>query len=431
MYSSYNVKQLKDIGPKCWKEACEQGNKFAPTLLGMSYEDGTYGFPVDLNKAEYYYDIGMKRGDGFSALRMGTLYKMKDKQKSIAYYRKSVDLGWSDALVNLAMILIELKEYEEARGSLKKYFEEVEEPSKSSMYVYACTFMARSYMHDTVNNDDMKEILKYLKLGEHYGGNDLIYGHLGDFYSKGIGVEKNLNRAVYYYSKKGDYYNIGKIYMEEYNEPRNALELFDKAYREQNDGKGKEAAYEMLAMYCFPEFKNIIEPDYTKAEYYCKEILDNEILPSAMYYVLYVLSQLWNNQNIDDSLIKERNNYLVQKYKCFAYVNKEEIEEGCNSLKNYLETICFNCIALKQFDEVNYYFDEIERFIENSNPDLMLGFRLGQGTKSYVFGRIYLENNMLAEAKKSFEEAKVYGREDADDYLRRFSRSLFGKLTFK
>ena len=61
----------------------------------------------------------------------------------------------------------------------------------------------------------------------------------------------------------------------------------------------------------------------------------------------------------------------------------------------------------------------------------MLGFRLGQGTKSYVFGRIYLENNMLAEAKKSFEEAKVYGREDADDYLRRFSRSLFGKLTFK
>lgn len=94
MYSNYNVKQLKDLGPEYWEEACEQGNKFAPTLLGMSYEEGTDGFPIDLTKAEYYYNIGMERGDRFSALRMGTLYRTKDKQKYLEYYRKSVGFGW-------------------------------------------------------------------------------------------------------------------------------------------------------------------------------------------------------------------------------------------------------------------------------------------------------------------------------------------------
>ena len=44
-----------------------------------------------------------------------------------------------------------------------------------------------------------------------------------------------------------------------------------------NQNDGLSAAYELVPMYCFSEFENVIEPNYDKEEYYCREILDKEI----------------------------------------------------------------------------------------------------------------------------------------------------------
>lgn len=431
MYKEYSINQLKDIGVEHWGEACEQGNRFAPILIGMGYENGTEGFPIDLAKAEYYYNMGMERGEGFGACKLADLYRNKDKRKAVELYRKSADMGWLGALVNGAMVLNDLKEYDISRNWLNEYFGKVENPSADNMYVFACTFMARSYMHDTVSDDDISEMVKYLKLGEEYGGNSLIYAHLADFYAKGIGVEKNLDKAIFYYNKKGDFYHIGKIYIEAYNDAHKAMEYFEKAYREQKDKDGLSAAYELLSMCSFPEFENVIQQDYGKAEYYAREILDKEILPSVNYYVLGILSQLYNNQDVDNYIIKERNTYLLKNYKCFVYVEQNNIDEACNFLKEYLETICFNFFALEQYEDVNNAFNEIYQFISTEIPELLPGYRAGQGTKEFAFGLLYLDNSMLSEAKRSFEKAKECGRKDANDYLKRFSTSLFGKITFK
>jgi hypothetical protein len=110
---------MANVDKKNWKVyykmAAARGNCRASNIMGTYYmvkQDH-----AKKKKAKIYYEFGYYNGDGVSALNLGIWHKKVKKNivKAEYYFKKSIEMGTSQALLNLAKLYAKTtKNYDEA-----------------------------------------------------------------------------------------------------------------------------------------------------------------------------------------------------------------------------------------------------------------------------------------------------------------------------
>ena len=83
--------------------AAEAGIPLAQNELGNMYRDGSYGFPVDLNRSRKWFETGLNNQDGMAAWNLARMYAdgigvPSDLQTALKYLGKSVELGYGPSV---------------------------------------------------------------------------------------------------------------------------------------------------------------------------------------------------------------------------------------------------------------------------------------------------------------------------------------------
>ena len=198
----------------------------------------------DLAKAEFYLNKAVSLGSIAALNKLGLLYLNSNKNKAIEYFKKAIEFDYVYAYNNLGKI------YEQEKD-IKKAFE--------------CYFKSASKEESWACNK------------------------LGEFYRLGIYVEKDMEKAYYYYSlstnvpiKLLEYYskyNLAKYFYLNGNYEANiekneqlAITLFEKA----SENNKIEASIELLKIYIKKYKEEKSEYNLSKIEYYKNKIEINE-----------------------------------------------------------------------------------------------------------------------------------------------------------
>ena len=163
------------------KQAAEGDVSYADYKLGQIYSSETYGVS-NAEQAQSHYAKAIKgfekdfseHEDGFIAYRIGYMYQKGigtdiDIQKSIEWYSKAADIGSPDAMYQLGYIY---------RDSSSPYYN----PSLSQKYF---SDSLRLYLNN--HHEDPNDGYTALRIGR--------------FYHYGLGVERDIDKAIEYYTK--------------------------------------------------------------------------------------------------------------------------------------------------------------------------------------------------------------------------------------
>lgn len=438
-YRSMGFNELKTLSRQEKIAARDAGNRIAPVILGQEYEKENY-----ISEAVLNFEIGLERGEAFAAKKLGDIYKDIDVKRAAEYYNKAFSMGLDSAVISLA-ILYTIPEYNMLNYELaKKYCMEylnrtyfIGNCKDESIIISACSVIAKTLLHDEVSEEAMTEASKYIKIADSFGGDRFTNSLLAQFYTNGLGThfEKNPKKAIKYYEKNYDYYEIGTIYETEYNDINNALYYFRKAYKEQNSEKGLSAAYKIAAMNVFDDFKGKVDQNINEAEFYLKEILNKGILPFAEHSAIQILYNIYDyddeNEIVDKKVRLSRSKFLVEKMECLKNADDSVTGEIVGLVYNILWMYYHNCYLCEQLNEAEIMGEKVYEWVSKDKPEFSNALRLAEGYRLYLKGIKYLEYNKLENAKKFFEKSLNNGFKDASDMLNRFHTSLFGKLTFK
>lgn len=158
------------------KMVAETGNQDAINRLGNMYYDG-FCVSVDLVKALYWYEKGAKYGNAWSCFRAGEMHRdgkgtEKNVERSISFFKNAAIMGDLRCLESL--------------------------------------------IHVSSDNGCRDDYYWGLKMMENYAksGNIGAIVRLGDMYSRGTSVEKNMETSLYWYKKGaslGDGYSLRMV----------------------------------------------------------------------------------------------------------------------------------------------------------------------------------------------------------------------------
>ena len=198
----------------------------------------------DIKKAEEFLNKAVSLGSIAAYNKLGLLYVNKDKNKAIEYFNKACENDYVYAYNNLGKIYEQEKDYEKAYNYYLK--------SASKEESWACN-------------------------------------KLGEFYRLGLYVEKDMNKAYYYYNLACDVpiklleyyskYNLAKYFYLEGNyeaciekEEEKAISLFEEA----SDNNKIEASIELLKIYIKKYLKEKNNLYLEKINHYKNKIETND-----------------------------------------------------------------------------------------------------------------------------------------------------------
>lgn len=178
---------------------------------------------IDMKAAVRFYKIFADRGNSTSMYRYAELlYSMEsrdEEEEVIRYFKKSADLGSSDAMNSLAFILKDTSE------SIRYYKLSIERGNDEAMNNYAYMLdngygveidkeeaaryykkaidkgnvnAINNYASMKLNSNDYEEAARYYKLAIEKGS-DYAMNNYATMLAKGIGVTVNKNEAIHYY----------------------------------------------------------------------------------------------------------------------------------------------------------------------------------------------------------------------------------------
>lgn len=156
---------------KIWlTKSAEQGHVNAMTSLGYACLNGYYGFDRNEQDGAKWYLLAAEHGDIWSQRAIAECYR----------YGKGVAQNWEEAL----------KWYLKAAGDEKEGF-------------FAQQILGEWYFNGLPDEPDHAEAVKWFKKAignKNYSlHNSLSHFRLGECYEKGLGVEKDVDKAVYHY----------------------------------------------------------------------------------------------------------------------------------------------------------------------------------------------------------------------------------------
>ncbi len=220
---------------KYYSQAAEAGNKIALNNLGICYKDGK-GVEQDLDEAVRLFNKAVEAGNYNGYYNIGVVYEMiEDYEKAIEYYKKAEEKGSVKAMKKLGDACYKgdiavqnydaaMRYYEEAAGKgdgyslfklglmTEKGYGTDADPSQAAMYYSQAgeNGYPRGYASLGLMYEDNGAFGTNYPLAYHYyllgdkAGDNVCTHFVGYLYENGLGVDKDLEAAKYYYKKAAD-----------------------------------------------------------------------------------------------------------------------------------------------------------------------------------------------------------------------------------
>jgi len=262
------------------KQLVKEDNAYACFEMGyMEYKGEITGVPR-YNKAYKYFMISASYNHPRASLLIADMFlkgqignkSKEDKETAIEYLNKAVSLGSVAALNKLGIIYLDSD-----KAKAIDYFEK----AAVRDYVYAYNNLGKIYEEE---NNYKKAFEYYLKSAEKE--ESWACNKLGEFYRLGIYVEKNIEKAFYYYNLSTDVpvklleyyskYNLAKYFYLYGNyelgiesDETKAISLFEEA----SLNNKIEASIELLKIYINKYLKDKNNDNLLKINYY-KNIIE-------------------------------------------------------------------------------------------------------------------------------------------------------------
>ena len=117
--------------------------------IGLMYQRGFFGISKDLADAKTWYEKGASKGDKWSMLLLGRLYRDSgDMDNALTWFKKSADAGESEGALNV-YALLEKKDLQTAMRYLKK---SVDAGLPQAMFEYGINLLSG---HGVARNDEL------------------------------------------------------------------------------------------------------------------------------------------------------------------------------------------------------------------------------------------------------------------------------------
>ena len=229
-YEGKGVNRDLELSALWYRRSAEQGYAPAQNNLAYAYLKGE-GVEKNISKALYWCENAIKQDYEPANYTMGLIYGLaqKDYVNAAKYYRKAAESGNSDAMVNLGTL------YERGYGvpmDYEKAYALYFKAAQDNNY-YACYNLGLCYQYGRGKDIDLTKAVYWYKKAEEAGGdqNGLCFkigyilftindgecfswlkrasesGNLiaeigvGVCYAKGLGTEKNIDKAVEIFQK--------------------------------------------------------------------------------------------------------------------------------------------------------------------------------------------------------------------------------------
>lgn len=203
--------------------------RYTATLAWL-YNHG-YGVEIDLQKAKKLYEQAAKDGYDAGYYYLAWLYYSDketkdtkfiriDYKEALKYLKKGAQKGHSNSINLLGLF------YEKGYGVKKDIQQAIAYYKQVANYnTYAAFHLGRYYR----DNKEYKKAIKYFEISSRSNKSNALV-ELGIIYESGLGVDKDINKAIKYYEKaysntkdKSASYNIALIY--HYGKGRQKIDL--------------------------------------------------------------------------------------------------------------------------------------------------------------------------------------------------------------
>lgn len=204
----FYLKRDKEKAEHWLAKAANNGSDEAAYLMGMRYFDGKH-VPRSLEKAELWYSVSAKRGHAPSMMMLGKTYlegnDKKRKAKAKDLFEELAKSDDAEAQYYLACCCFK-KDFVQAVALLEK--------SAKGGFYKAYDELAYYYMDEDTDEGFKKAVNAFTVAAEH----GVVYSmfQLGNIYYDGkLNVRRDPDKAFYWFSKCGDFAltYVGKCYL--------------------------------------------------------------------------------------------------------------------------------------------------------------------------------------------------------------------------
>ncbi|KAK8843898.1 hypothetical protein M9Y10_024980 [Tritrichomonas musculus] len=311
--------------------AANQNNPDAQFSLGFIYYKGEY-VKRDINKAIHYFTLAANQNDPAAQFCLGFIY----------YFSKYVQKDITKGIHYLSL-------------------------AANKNYLYAQFILGNIYF----NNQDVNRAILYFYLSAEKGFTESNF-FMGIFYSQGIIIERNIEKAIHYYfngSNHGDQYsknNLGIIF--KYHEyKRNPIEYFEEAIRQKNDSV---SMYNLGHIYFYGEK---VDKNLDKSIELLIKSSTRNFEPSKILLILVLINKLRVKNITKETIKKEITKYTNESdqltkeiYNIYLY-NNMNIETIYNYLYELYKKIDFTYDIDYHPIESTYFFEKRERELEQKS----------------------------------------------------------------
>jgi TPR repeat protein len=182
-----------------YKSSAEQGYDAAQALLGHCFYTGQ-GVMKDTNEAVRWYRLAATQGFAAAQCNLGICYELgegarRDMSEAVKWYKLAAEQGNCTAQYNLALSLesgVGVKN--NVSQALKLYKLAAEQGHPTAQFKLGAYYFTES------EHLELLEEEAFYWLGKSSAqGNAQAHGQLGLCYERGIGIEANIDQAIYYY----------------------------------------------------------------------------------------------------------------------------------------------------------------------------------------------------------------------------------------
>lgn len=377
-----------------YTKAASQGDAFGQANLGNMYYYG-HGVEKDFTKAIEWYEKAANQGNAYSQNRLGVMYSNglgteEDKNKAFEWYTKAANQGNVSAQHALGLLYANGEGVEkDLDKAIEWYKKAVEQGNWLSFY---------SLAHCYVQNNNHQQLIllcekviadSKFKQTEKASAMQM----LGESYSKGNGVPKDISKAIEWYTKAANegsteaMYHLGLLYYD----GTDISQDYAKAVEWVRKAADKGYVMAMVDMGILYEVGKAIAQDYTLAKQWYEKAAEKGSLTAMnnigrLYANGYGVEQdykkamEWFQKAADKGLVNAIGNIGQMYY------------EGKGVTKDY-------AVALQ-------YFERAEQKIKN-NPSLY-----------DMMADSYLETDNKDKAKEYYQKAADLGSEKAIEWLK-------------
>ncbi|QOY54018.1 sel1 repeat family protein [Candidatus Sulfurimonas marisnigri] len=264
---------------------CNQGNLEACNKLGNLYNSGM-GVKQDVAKSIELFSRACQGNIPYACTNLGIKYRVdflgvkKDNAKAVEYFSKACSMGDSNGCHRLAVMYYDGIEVEKDYSKAVKLYEKACNSVYGSISCYSVVKICNL-------DNSIKE--SYIDLASSYTKScekDDMQGcfKLGQWYDKGIGVERNTSKAMELYEKSCDgkiargCNEAGKKYSQSRN-PEDKAKGFNLFLKSSEMNNAEAFRYIGLTY-----TGNNIDQNYTKAQEFLKKSCELKDIVGCSYY---------------------------------------------------------------------------------------------------------------------------------------------------